>query len=60
MRDFAGGMGSGRVKLAFVAGAWLNWLMIPIAIQLAAFATLSGYSGLIGLGNGVGVRPIAQ
>jgi leader peptidase (prepilin peptidase) / N-methyltransferase len=37
------GLGLGDVKLAFVAGAWLDWLMIPIAIQLAAFAALSGY-----------------
>ena len=32
------GLGLGDVKLAFVAGAWLDWSMIPIAIQLAAFA----------------------
>jgi leader peptidase (prepilin peptidase) / N-methyltransferase len=37
------GLGLGDVKLAFVAGAWLDWVMIPIAIQLAAFATLSAY-----------------
>jgi leader peptidase (prepilin peptidase)/N-methyltransferase len=37
------GLGLGDVKLAFVAGAWLDWLMIPIAIQLAAFAALSVY-----------------
>lgn len=37
------GLGLGDVKLAFVAGAWLDWLMVPIAIQLAAFAALSGY-----------------
>jgi leader peptidase (prepilin peptidase)/N-methyltransferase len=37
------GLGLGDVKLAFVAGAWLDWSMIPIAIQLAAFAALSGY-----------------
>ena len=34
-------VGLGDVKLAFVAGAWLDWTMIPIAIQLAAFAALS-------------------
>jgi leader peptidase (prepilin peptidase) / N-methyltransferase len=37
------GLGLGDVKLAFVAGAWLDWPMIPIAIQLAAFAALSAY-----------------
>jgi leader peptidase (prepilin peptidase)/N-methyltransferase len=37
------GLGLGDVKLAFVAGAWLDWTMIPIAIQLAAFAALSAY-----------------
>jgi len=37
------GLGLGDVKLAFVAGAWLDWLTIPIVIQLAAFATLSAY-----------------
>jgi leader peptidase (prepilin peptidase) / N-methyltransferase len=37
------GLGLGDVKLAFVAGAWLDWTMIPVAIQLAAFAALSAY-----------------
>jgi leader peptidase (prepilin peptidase)/N-methyltransferase len=37
------GLGLGDVKLAFVAGAWLEWPMIPIAIQLAAFGGLSAY-----------------
>ena len=37
------GLGLGDVKLAFVAGAWLDWAMIPVAIQLAAFAALSAY-----------------
>jgi leader peptidase (prepilin peptidase) / N-methyltransferase len=37
------GLGLGDVKLAFVAGAWLGWVMIPVAIQLAAFAALSVY-----------------
>jgi len=37
------GLGLGDVKLAFVAGAWLDWVMVPIAIQLAAFAALSAY-----------------
>jgi len=37
------GLGLGDVKLAFVAGGWLDWLMLPIAIQLAVFATLTAY-----------------
>lgn len=37
------GLGLGDVKLAFVAGAWLDWTMIPVAIQLAAFTALSAY-----------------
>ena len=37
------GLGLGDVKLAFVAGAWLDWLMVPIAIQLAALTALSAY-----------------
>ncbi len=37
------GLGLGDVKLAFVAGAWLDWVTIPIAIQLAAFGALSAY-----------------
>jgi len=37
------GLGLGDVKLAAVAGAWLDWLIIPIAIEIAAVAALSGY-----------------
>jgi leader peptidase (prepilin peptidase)/N-methyltransferase len=37
------GLGWGDVKLAGVAGAWLDWLTIPIALQLAALAGLAGY-----------------
>lgn len=37
------GIGLGDVKLAAVAGAWLGWLMIPIAIEIAALAALSTY-----------------
>ena len=37
------GLGLGDVKLAFVAGAWLDWLILPIAIQVAVVATLSAY-----------------
>lgn len=37
------GLGLGDVKLAGVAGAWLDWLMLPIAIELAAVAALLVY-----------------
>jgi|BarGraIncu00222A_1022003.scaffolds.fasta_scaffold04565_3 leader peptidase (prepilin peptidase)/N-methyltransferase len=37
------GLGLGDVKLAFVAGAWLDWLMIPVAIEIAALAALMAY-----------------
>jgi leader peptidase (prepilin peptidase)/N-methyltransferase len=35
------GLGLGDVKLAAVAGAWLDWPLIPVAIQIAAFAALT-------------------
>jgi leader peptidase (prepilin peptidase) / N-methyltransferase len=38
------GLGLGDVKLALVAGAWLEWPMIPVAIELAVFAALSAYA----------------
>ena len=34
------GVGLGDVKLAAVAGAWLDWSVIPIAVALAAFSGL--------------------
>jgi leader peptidase (prepilin peptidase)/N-methyltransferase len=37
------GLGLGDVKLAGVAGAWLDWLTMPIAIEIAALAALSIY-----------------
>jgi leader peptidase (prepilin peptidase)/N-methyltransferase len=39
------GIGLGDVKLAAVAGAWLDWLTMPIAIEIAALAAL----GVIGI-----------
>jgi leader peptidase (prepilin peptidase)/N-methyltransferase len=36
------GLGLGDVKLAAVAGVWLDWLMIPVALQLAVLMALSG------------------
>jgi leader peptidase (prepilin peptidase)/N-methyltransferase len=40
----ARGLGLGDVKLAFVAGAWLDWLMIPVAIEIAALGALIAYT----------------
>jgi len=37
------GLGLGDVKLAFVAGAWLDWAMIPVAIEIAAMGALTSY-----------------
>jgi leader peptidase (prepilin peptidase)/N-methyltransferase len=44
------GIGLGDVKLAAVAGAWLEWTTIPIAIEIAALAALAG----------VGIRQFAR
>jgi leader peptidase (prepilin peptidase)/N-methyltransferase len=35
------GLGLGDVKLAGVAGAWLDWTMLPVAIEIAAFSALT-------------------
>jgi leader peptidase (prepilin peptidase)/N-methyltransferase len=37
------GIGLGDVKLAAVAGAWLNWTLIPVAIEIAALTALTTY-----------------
>lgn len=37
------GLGLGDVKLAFVAGAWLDWIMIPVAIEIAAAGAVLAY-----------------
>jgi len=37
------GIGLGDVKLAGVAGVWLDWSIIPIAIEIAAVAALGTY-----------------
>ena len=37
------GIGLGDVKLAGVAGVWLDWSFIPIAIEIAALAALGTY-----------------
>jgi leader peptidase (prepilin peptidase)/N-methyltransferase len=38
------GIGLGDVKLAAVAGAWLDWPMMPVAVELAAVAALTAYT----------------
>jgi leader peptidase (prepilin peptidase)/N-methyltransferase len=38
------GMGLGDVKLAAVAGAWLDWPVIPIAVEIAALAALAVFA----------------
>src|SRR5215469_16578696 len=37
------GIGLGDVKLAAVAGVWLDWPTIPVAIELAAVAAIGTY-----------------
>lgn len=37
------GIGLGDVKLAAVAGAWLDWPLIPVAIEIAAVIALMAY-----------------
>jgi leader peptidase (prepilin peptidase)/N-methyltransferase len=37
------GIGLGDVKLACVAGAWLDWPTVPLAIETAALAALTTY-----------------
>jgi leader peptidase (prepilin peptidase)/N-methyltransferase len=37
------GLGLGDIKLAGVAGAWLDWPFMPIAIEIAAGAALTFY-----------------
>jgi leader peptidase (prepilin peptidase) / N-methyltransferase len=48
------GLGLGDIKLAFVAGAWLDWIMIPVAIEIAALAALVAY----GAWHALGKRPV--
>src|SRR5262249_18962558 len=38
------GLGLGDVKLAGVAGIWLDWLMIPAAVEIAAIAGIAVYA----------------
>jgi leader peptidase (prepilin peptidase)/N-methyltransferase len=49
------GLGLGDVKLAAMAGVWLDWTMIPIAIDIAAGTALAAY-GLRQLAVGRAIR----
>ena len=46
------GLGLGDVKLAFIAGAWLDWTMIPVAIEIAALGALMAYGAWQLFGTG--------
>jgi leader peptidase (prepilin peptidase) / N-methyltransferase len=48
------GIGLGDVKLAAVAGAWLDWPTMPIAVEIAALAAL----GVIGIRYCASGRPL--
>ncbi len=37
------GLGMGDVKLAFVAGAWLDWFAILVAVELGVLAALAAH-----------------
>jgi leader peptidase (prepilin peptidase) / N-methyltransferase len=38
------GIGLGDIKLAAVAGAWLGWAIMPVAIEIAAVSALAVYA----------------
>ena len=38
------GIGLGDVKLAGVMGAWLGWVTIPIAVEIAALSAIAAYA----------------
>lgn len=38
------GIGLGDVKLAGVAGAWLGWAAMPIAVEVAALTAIAAYA----------------
>jgi leader peptidase (prepilin peptidase) / N-methyltransferase len=50
------GIGLGDVKLAGVAGVWLDWSIAPVAIEIAALAALAAYTTRL-LYKGRSVRP---
>ncbi len=49
------GIGLGDVKLAAVAGAWLDWPMMPVAVEIGALAGLCVYA----FGRLAGRRPFS-
>jgi leader peptidase (prepilin peptidase) / N-methyltransferase len=53
------GIGLGDVKLASVAGAWLDWPMIALVVEMAALASLAFYS-LRQLINGHEIRAMSR
>jgi leader peptidase (prepilin peptidase)/N-methyltransferase len=53
------GIGLGDVKLAGVAGAWLGWAMLPVAVEIAALAALAFYSVRWFVGGG-GVQRLTR
>ena len=52
------GMGLGDVKLAAVAGAWLDWAWLPVAVDIAAISALA--VALFRRLRGVGLDPKAR
>ncbi|MCI0467447.1 MAG: A24 family peptidase [Beijerinckiaceae bacterium] len=38
------GIGLGDVKLAAAAGAWLDWTLIPLSVEIAALAAIASYA----------------
>lgn len=53
------GIGLGDVKLAGVAGVWLDWSMAPVAIEIAALAALAVYAVRL-LSKGRSVRSTSR
>ena len=51
-------MGFGDVKLAAVAGVWLDWASLPIAVEIAALSALA--AGLCARVRGDGFDPKAR
>ena len=49
------GMGLGDVKLAAVAGVWLDWAFLPIVVEIAALSALA--AALVCPPSGRGLRP---
>ena len=52
------GMGLGDVKLAAVAGVWLDWADLPVAVDIAALSALA--AALYGRLRGDGFDPRAK